>query len=174
MKNLFFKYTVCLSLIIMLLLYGVNLSANNPGSTLVHGIGLSADYSYSDDDSMDGAAYLSYRYGFIYLVSAFFTADAGYRFDKESLNFKTGISGMILFGGLEAGVTGVYNRENSESGNTGKDAESGFAPGMYIGLNGVIPFDEFPVFLSAGKSFYLKNHENEYYAMVTCIFNFGN
>jgi len=174
MKRLFYKYIPVLSLMTMLLFPVKNLSANNPGSTLVHGIGLSADYSYSDDDSMDGAAYLSYRYGFIYLVSGFFTADAGYRFDKESLNFKTGISGMILFGGLEAGVTGVYNRENSESGNTGEDDERGFAPGVYAGINGVIPFDEFPVFLSAGKSFYLKNHENEYYAMVTCIFNFAN
>ncbi len=172
MKRLFFKYIPVLSFITMLALPVKNLSANNPGSTLVNGIGISADYSYSADDRKDGAAYLSYRYGFIWIFSGFLTADAGYRFDKESINFKTGASGMILFGGFEAGVTGVYNRKNSESGNTGENKDRGFAPGMYLGLNGVIPVKEFPVFLSAGRSFYVKNHENEYYVMLTCIVNF--
>jgi len=172
MKSLFFKYITVFSLITLIMFYRKNLSANNPGSTLVNGIGLSAEYCYSDDKKSDAAAYLSYRYGFIWIMSGFLTADAGCRFDKETMNFKAGISGMILFWGLEAGVAGVRNKSISGS-STAKDGESGFAPGVYMGFNFVVPMEEYPVFLSAGKSFYVKNHEHEYYAMLTCLVNFS-
>ncbi len=43
----------------------------------VTGLGLSAEYAYNEEHEHDGALYLSGRYGFIWMVSGFLTADAG-------------------------------------------------------------------------------------------------
>jgi hypothetical protein len=71
--------------------------------------------------------------------------------------------------GLEAGFAGAVRRTDKEDA---ADEGREFVPGMYAGLNAVLPHDEYPVFVSAGACLFFTGREHELYVMVTGLFNF--
>ncbi len=145
-------------------------SASNWKYLKVQGLGATIDYSRSEHLD-DGGIFLSYRGGLAQIISGFVAFDAGYRFKKKSMNFRGGVAGMIMFVGLETGFAGVWNMKNDLDFDDGQGA---FAPGMYVGLAGVLPERDFAVFLSLGGNFYFKAHEHEFYLAATAVINFAD
>jgi len=151
-------------LVIMIICGAADLYANSFGKSYKYdGIGFSADYinDKNGDPANDGGLNLAYRYGFISIVSAFITADAGYQFDEKSWNGKAGFQGLFLFFGLEAGLCGKYFNTDKE-----------YLQGGYTGLIFSFPAtDDNLVSLSTGGNFYGKG-QSEFYLKFTMITNF--
>lgn len=85
---------------------------------------------------------------------------------------------MFLVFGLEAGLLCSYRTVKGEADHSDwfkRTRPPGpCAPGAYVGLAGVIPAKPMAIFLSAGGNFYFINHDHEFYAMATCLFNFAS
>jgi hypothetical protein len=148
--------------LIMLLFSGSELSANSFSSSKYNAIGLSADFISDSNNTpkADGGLNLSYRYGFISLVSAFFAVDAGWQFREKSFNGKSGVQAMILFFGIEGGYTHKYAVHEKSS-----------YSGGYCGLICAIPASSSNlVSISLGGNFYKKS-ESELYVRLTTVFN---
>ncbi|MCP4130818.1 MAG: hypothetical protein GY754_07535 [bacterium] len=128
----------------------------------VSGLGITGDYAKTES-THDGGVYLSYRFGLHHMLSAFINMDVGYRFNEGSVNGKIGLLPMFFVIGLEFGFAYAY-RVN--------DSDDPFSPGGYFGLSVLLPYKQFPVFVSIGGNFYGKGHENEFYAGATVLYNF--
>jgi hypothetical protein len=139
----------------------------------INALGLSVDYMRTRDRN-DAGLNASYRYGSMWLLSLFFSADAGYRFIDRSVNVRAGGQAMFLFIGLEAGLLCSYRtvRECTEWYEH-KKIPGPCAPGAYVGLAGVIPVKPMAIFLSAGGNFYFINHDHEFYIKAACLVNFS-
>ena len=113
MKNKFYIIIIPAMLIIQFFLsdiYANGMNRNMP----VSGFGVTADYAYSKE-MHDGGLYISYRNGVFHLLSFYFNADAGYRFNEESVNTKIGGGLLFLFVGLETGFTMSFNIEDKDN-----------------------------------------------------------
>ncbi len=140
----------------------------------INAAGIAVDYARTRD-SNDAGLYVSYRYGFVHIISLFFNADAGYRFIRSSVNVRAGGQAMFTFIGLEAGFLCAYRTKRERGEWYDRTRHPGpWAPGMYVGLAGIIPGKRLALFLSTGGNFYFINHDHEFYFMATGLVNFAD
>jgi hypothetical protein len=148
--------------VVMILFFVGDLSANSFSSSPYNAIGFSGDFiaDSGGTPAADVGLNLSYRCGFISLVSAFLSADAGYQVREKSFNGKTGVQAMIIFFGIEGGYTHKYVFDEKNN-----------YPGGYCGLICAIPLhSDTLISLSLGGNFYKKS-ESEFYLRLTTVFN---
>ncbi len=145
-----------------------------PGkSDQVNALGVSINYMRTKKKD-DAGLNASYRYGMMWLLSLFFSADAGYRFIDRSITVRVGGQAMFLVVGLEAGLLCSYRTGRKQREWYDRTRLPGpCAPGAYVGIAGIIPAKPTVLFLSAGGNFYFINHDHEFYAMASCLVNFA-
>lgn len=138
----------------------------------VNALGVSVDYARTKGGN-DAGLYVAYRYGMAHIVSLYFSADAGYRFCRESVSSRAGGQIMFLFVGLEAGVLCAYRvRDERTKWHERARPPGPWAPAAYVGLACTAPLGRMVLALSLGGNFYFINHDHEFYLMATGLFNF--
>ena len=154
MKNIIFTF-----ILICTLFSSQNLHSSGWGKGhYINGLGFTFDYvSYNDNN--DIGAYITYRKGVVYYYSFFLTADIGYRFKENNPQGRFGVQAMIALWGIETGMVSAI-------------ADNTYYPGIYIGLAGVYPTNDYALFYSIGGNIYTNSHSNELYFSVTFLFNF--
>ena len=123
-----------------------------------HGVGIAADLAIQDN--VDGALYLSGKYGFIGIVGGLLSADIGYRFRAKELRVKAGIGGYLWIFGLQVDYVSAITLE----------APSSYSPGVSYALVLLIPTSSrFLTSLTAGGQS-IQDHGTEFTIGLSVVF----
>jgi hypothetical protein len=130
--------------------------------TRVTGFGLSGDYGYRHEVTQfhDGGLYASFKYGVFGFMSAFFCADAGYRFHSGEMVVRAGGEGYFGPAGLRVDVFQTFPvRERKKVP----------VPGLAAGFTAVLPSNPSPSIFLGGQFF--NNKRPEVVVRLGIVFN---